>query len=269
MHVIYGANAVKVSNSEMKSNFNSIYAMRQWVHVDELERSRGEGGVVNNRIKSITTDKTVTVNRKGQPEYVVDNHINLVVTSNYWDCVKLDQDDRRSCVLRWEPIAGAVDHRGDQPYWQRYVRWADNGGAAALYQYLLDLDIAWFDPDAWAPATPWKEQVKQATMDDIEIWVKDLWDNADDVLGIQGVGKCLFTSKDLCVLCHGRTEDDITRSQITRMGVALRNVGFKQAAGGAQLRKPGGGPERWWAVRRRDQAWGPEEAVEHLRAVYR
>jgi hypothetical protein len=130
----------------------------------------------------------------------------------------------------------------------------------------LDRDLSKFDPAGWAPNTIQKEQVKQATMSDLEMWVKDLLDNTDEVLGLQTSGKALFTSKDLCVLYYGKSEDDISRRMISGMAPALRNAGFKQVLDGAQIRKPGGGaPERWWIVRQRDTAWTQEMAVRHLR----
>lgn len=274
LHLIYGENAVKIGTDNLKSSFNSLYSMRQFVHIDELERCRDAESAVNNKIKGIVTDITVAVNKKGQPEYTIKNVRNPAITSNYWDCVKLDQDDRRAAVIRWEPKESSdgkvTDHRGDQPYWQKYVHWIENErGAHAIYQFLLDLDISWFDPNAWAPDTPWKSQVKEATMTDVEIWVKDLWENTEEVLGIQNLGKALFTSKELCVLCFNRSPDDITRGMSMNMSAALRNRGFAQAADGGQIRAPGGIPERWWVVRERTKKWSADEAIRHLRMLAR
>jgi hypothetical protein len=268
LHSIYGENAVMIDSTAIRSDFTSLYTERQFVHVDELVRARsaGEDDLVSQRVKSLVTSEQLTVNRKGQPEYKIANHVNLAITSNYWDCIKLDSDDRRACVIRWE---GTFDRRGDQPYWQRYVRWADSpAGAAALYDYLICQDLTGFDPSAWAPATPWKEQVKEATMTEMSMWVKDLYDDPESQMGAAQVGKALFTAKELCVLFYGRAETDIGTSQVRSMAAELRNRGFQQAYGGKPVRRPAGSLERWWCVLQRERRWTLEETQRHLKLIY-
>ena len=160
-HSIYGKNSVTIGKDTIKSSFTSLYSMRQFVQIDELARAKGDEDTVSQKVKALTTQEMVVVNRKGQPEYEIRNHANLVITSNYVDCIKLDQDDRRACVLKW---MNSLDRRGDQRYWMAYSKWADTVGPGALYAWLLEKDISWFDPTAWAMATPWKEIVKEAAM---------------------------------------------------------------------------------------------------------
>ena len=262
MHDIYGVNAVTLDTDSIKSQFTSLYSMRQFVHADELVRARGAEDAVSQRIKALVTQPKLKVNKKGQPEYTIDNHTNLVITSNYWDCVKLDSDDRRACVIRWE---GVVDRRGDQPYWQAIVNWRMRGGSQALYQYLLDYDMAGFNPSAWAPHTSWKEQVKEAGRGPMEGWVHDLSINPEDMLPLVGVDKCLWTAKELGSLYYNKSENDVTKGEAKAIGGALRNANFKQAHDGALIRKPGGEAARFWVVRRRDAEWSQKACVAHLK----
>jgi len=268
LHTIYGENAVLIDSSALRSDFTSLYTQRQFVHADELVRARsaGEDDAVSQRVKMLVTSEKLTVNRKGQPEYKIDNHVNLAITSNYWDCIKLDGDDRRACVVRWD---GTADHRNDQPYWQRYVRWAEQpAGPAALYHYLIEQDIRWFDPAAWAPATAWKEQVKEATMSEMAMWVKDLYEDPESQLSraVQ-VGKALFTAKELCVLFYNRPEVEITTGMVRQMAAELRNRGFQQAYGGKPVRRPNGGLDRWWVVLQREKDWDLDQTARHLKLL--
>lgn len=266
LHLIYGENAVLVDTDALKSSFTSLYAQRQLVHADELVRARGEEDTVSQRIKAMVTQEKITVNRKGQPEYKVDNHINLAITSNYWDCVKLDVDDRRACVVRWGGGDVGVDRRGDQTYWQNYVRWVDGGGAEALYWYLLEKDISGFDPTAWAPATAWKEQVKEASMGPMELWARDLWADPKSVLPLPAVDRAVWTSKELGALYYGKSTQEMSQGESKAIGNVLRNAGFVQANGGKSVKRTKADvPERFWVIQKRDQEWGPQEVNRHLK----
>lgn len=267
LHHIYGDNAVLIGKENILSSFNSVYANKQLIHLDELQRARGDGeDQVTQKVKMLTTGEKMVVNQKGVAEYTVRNVAALAITSNYWDCIKLDADDRRATVIRWDPVgSGGVDRRGDQAYWTRYVRWVEGGGFRAVYQWLLDQDLSEFDPAAWAPETPWKEQVKEATMSEQAVWVKDLWDNPDAVLGLGELSKSVFTAKELCVLCYAKAEADITSGAVRSMGAELRNRGFRQAGDGKAIRRPGGGMERWWVVRMRSGEWTASDVANHLK----
>lgn len=266
LHRVYGDNAVMVDTDALRSTFTSLYSQKQFVHADELVRARGDEDIISQRIKALVTQEKLTVNKKGQPEYKVDNHLNLVITSNYWDCVKLDSDDRRAAVIRWGE--GGVDRRGDQPYWQRYVRWADGLGANALYAWLLEQDLRWFDPTAWAPPTAWKEQVKEAAMGPMESWVHDLWLDPKGVLPLISMDRSVWTAKELSVLYYGMGEADLSPGKIKAMANALRNAGFQQAHGGNLVKRPGTDkPERFWVVQQRDAAWDSKAVVAHLKRL--
>lgn len=252
---VFGDNAVTVSNDQLRSTFNSIYANRQLIHADELKRVRDEGDLVNQRIKLLVTDDKMIVNGKGVPEYRVRNCANLVLTSNYYDCVKLDQDDRRMCVVHWTPTSSDVDRRGDQPYWVRYVKWLEGDGPGALYQFLLEWDCSKFDPFAWAPGTKSKEDVTEASMAPIEIWVKDLWNDPDGMLPLISEGRCLWTANELAVLYYGLGKNELTPGQVKGMQNALRNQGFEQANGGNPLKPNGrdGIQSRFWVIKDRGE----------------
>ena len=272
LHSIYGVNSVIITRDNLKSDFNSIYAMRQLVHVDEIKTNRGAASDnVSQKIKFMISNERVVVNRKGQPEYEVANAANYVITDNFWDCIKLDQDDRRACVIRWDPEeAAGLDRRGDGPYWNRYVKWAEHQGPAALYDFLLHYDLKGFDPAAWAPETKWKQDVKESSMNSLEYFVHQLFDDPDSVIGLfGGVGKALFTARELALLHYQCHDTELTPGKLKALGEAMRNRGFKLANAGKQIRPPGGGnPVTYWVVRRRDERWDDSDTCKrHLKAL--
>lgn len=279
---IYGTNAITIANQNIKSDFNSVYSNKQLIHIDELPRLRGmagdeSGGLVMQKIKMLTTDDKMVVNEKGQPEYSVHNCANLAITSNYHDCIKLDLDDRRSCVLKWEPQSAELDHRGDQPHWIKYVEWMDGAGSAALYDFLLGWDCSGFDPKAWAPSTPWKMDVTESSMDPMDLWARELHEDPELFLPLIGQGRILWTAKELGMLYWGCSESEITHGRSKSLTNALKNAGFVIANGGKPLKPQGreGVQSRFWVIRHSgvsggDKKWQiPTECSKHLKLFFK
>lgn len=268
MHAIYGNNAVKVSNDELKSTFTSLYAARQFIHADELKRTPSASDSVNQKIKGMVTNATMTVNRKGDPEYKIRNVANLAITSNYYDCIKLDEDDRRAAIIRWSPVTEALDMRGMQGYWRPLAAWlTSTAGAAAIYAYLLDRDLTGFDPAAWAPTTVWKEQVIDAARSPIERFAAQLKVEPELHLPPLTDGRVLFTAKELAMYHYGL---EPAKGQIDALANELRNQNFVRANRDKSIKSKGGGVNRYWVVQRADlpiQDWqDPTVCGKHLRA---
>jgi hypothetical protein len=239
--------------------------MRQFVQIDELTRAHRQetDDLVSQTIKKLTTSKTLVVNRKRDPEYTIENHANIVITSNYADCIQLDADDRRATVLKW---TGKLDRRGDQPYWQKYVAWLESDeGPAALFDWLLRQDLRRFDPGAWALETEAKNVVKDLSRSPMESWCLDLLHNPESTLPSQQIGRCLWTAKELSSLYYGEHASDIRPGKVRGMSVTLRNVGFNQANGGRQLRHGVGAPDRFWVIQKRDRKWEQDDCILHLK----
>lgn len=276
LRAIYGDNSIMITEENLRSSFNSVYSRKQLVHVDELPRIRSEdvAGLAMQKIKLLTTSKKITVNTKNQPEYEVTNCANLALTSNYHDCIKLDQDDRRACVIKWTPQSEDVDHRGDQPYWVEYVRWSENEGPAALYQFLLEWDCkaAGFDPHAWAPHTEWKDAITEASMSPMDLWSKDLWRDPEFVLPLIGQGRALWTAKELGMLYWGCAESEVTHGRSKLITNAMKNQGFEQANGGSPLKPQGrdGMQARFWIIRNKEADWSDARTCSsHLKLFFK
>jgi Predicted ATPase len=255
---IYGPNAVIISKRELGADFNSVYAQRQFINVDEMHSDNTQGALaITNKIKMIVTSETMVVNAKGQPEYVVRNCAQLVTTSNYLDSIRLDDDDRRCAVVRF----GDRGVARSQSMWDDYFAWAEGEGAAALYDYLLNVDLEGFDPKGWAPMTEDKGEVTRATRKVDEQWVQSLWEDPDSTLSrVYAKSLCLFTGKQLAADCFAEDPTGVTPGKTNALGIKLHGAGFKKI----EL-KVDGRKVRFWIVRRRDEAWGPEEARKHLK----
>ena len=245
---IYGDNAVKIDSKALISNFNSVYAERQFVQADELKSQHFTADSVNQIIKSIVTDEWVTVNRKNQEEYVVPNVRNFCITSNYIESVKLDEDDRRATVIHWSwEAAGGVDYRGDSDYWTKYSTWVDNGGAAAVFDYLLARDLSKFTPESWAFNTEEKAEVISAGRTGLEGFVWRLKNDTEMELPPLVGARMLFTTKELATMLY--EGKDYSKGQMDMLGRAMKNMGFVHANSGRPLRYKSG-QDRFWVIPR-------------------
>lgn len=246
---IYGNNAVKISSKDLNSNFNSIYAERQFVQADELKSQHFTADAINQLIKGIVTDETVTVNRKNQEEYVIPNVRNFCITSNYIESVKLDDGDRRATVIHWSwEAAKGFDYRKDMAYWNAYSAWAEGAGASAVFAYLLGRDLSNFDPKGWAFDTEEKEDVIAAGRSGLSGFVYRLKHDTEMELPPLCGARMLFSSKELATMHYDGKE--FTKGNTDALARELKNAGFKQANGGKPLRPRAGVQDRYWVIPR-------------------
>lgn len=258
-HRIYGSNSVVIGKDQIGSTFNSIYATRQLVNIDELHGGSGpEAAAIGNRIKMLTTSPTLTVNKKGEPEYEVDNHVNLVTTSNYLDSVKLDDGDRRAAVVQF----GTRDSRLPDTFFREYFQWVENGGAEALYQFLLEWDCSGFDPAGWAPMTEWKEAVTDATRGAMEAWVKDLWDDPDSVLPPLLRSVSVLTPEQLGAAYYPDEQGKNTPGLRNALGKRMQDIGFNKVEV-----KVDGAKKRVWIIRDKERAWSGEDIRKEMSKI--
>jgi hypothetical protein len=215
--------------------------------LDEIHGGNEQGAIsITNRIKLLTTSEELTVNGKGTPEYVIKNHVNLITISNYSDSIKLDEGDRRACVVRF-------DERIGQPWWDSYFKWAEEAGEA-LYDHLLGVDLSGFDPGGHAMMTSWKELVTDATRGAMEKWVRDLWDDPDSVLPSIMAGAKVLTPEQLGAAYYPTEPGKNTPGLRNALGQRMQDHGFVRTA---QV-KVDGVPKRFWIVRDRDSDWSNE-----------
>ena len=239
---IYGRNGVVIGKDQIGSAFNSVYATRQFVNIDELHGGSGADALaITNRIKMLTTSPTLTVNKKGEPEYEVSNHVNLATTSNYLDSVKLDEGDRRACVVQF----GKRDTPMDAGFWDAYWGWIGRG-AASLYGYLLGVSLDGFDAKGHAMATQWKELVTDAARSPMEKWVRDLWDSPDSVLPPLMQGCKVLTPEQVGLAYVEGDSAKNTQGIRNALGQRMQELGFQRT----ELIKVGGRPMRFWVIDR-------------------
>jgi hypothetical protein len=134
---IYGAYASVITQNELESQFNTWASRKLFMVANEVV-SRSELREHKGRLKNYITEDELQINEKLLPLRTEENHMNFVFLSNETQPLALDRTDRRYLVL-WTPPARAPDF-----YTAAYEE-LQNGGAAALYARLMELDLADFN----------------------------------------------------------------------------------------------------------------------------
>jgi hypothetical protein len=91
-------------------------------------------------IKHAVTGTTLTIHPKGFTPYDAPNYLHVIMTSNEDWVVPAGVDERRFAVCTVNE-----SRKGDVDYFKALAKWADNGGIAALLDYLLKYDLNGFN----------------------------------------------------------------------------------------------------------------------------
>ena len=107
---IFGRNAIILGNEEFSTNFNSLYASKLIVCIDE---SFIDKTIIKEKIKRLTTSDSINMEAKGRDTMRMDFFGKLVLSSNTEDnFIKMDDDDNRFFVVR-VPALTADDYIQD------------------------------------------------------------------------------------------------------------------------------------------------------------
>jgi len=118
--------------------FNGVVASRLLIVADEVDLTDKH---VADRLKSIITEPTVNLERKGLEIEPLPNYCRLIFASNHAKVLNAGIRERRYLVL--EPSDAKAQ---DADYFTELWSWIRDGGSAKLLHYLLHVDISDFNP---------------------------------------------------------------------------------------------------------------------------
>jgi len=256
---IYGKNFTEISQMDLHSSFNEWAEGKQFVLGDDVTGSNKRADA--DFLKKLITQKELRVNGKYVPTYVVPDCINYFFTANHPDSFFLEDDDRRFFIH--EIIVNPLP----EEFYKIYDNWIHNeNGAAAIFHYLLNLDLRDFNPSAPAFKTAAKERMIDTVRSELASWVRSLLACPDDVLylGDKKITKDLFCAKELITIYDPTGKTGTTPQGLGR---ELSRAGVQQVLNGRPYRlKNGSLYGRFFAVRNRER-WADadvKEVGEHL-----
>jgi putative DNA primase/helicase len=151
MGMLYGQYAATVGQTQLESNFNAWQSGKLWAVFEEVV-SRDQRYNQVGKIKHLITGKTVRMESKFINGWEESNHMNAVFLSNEILPWPISESDRRMLVM-W-PEATLPEAR------QKAIgRELEQGGVAALYAWLLAIDLGGFDQRTRPPSTVARERL--------------------------------------------------------------------------------------------------------------
>lgn len=233
---IYGKYSSEITDAEIEDDRFDWAENMQFVLADDITASNNRK--LANRLKTMITQKTLKVNQKYVPRYSVPDCINYYFTSNDPDAFYLDDGDRRYFIH--EVMAGKIPVE----FRLKFIAWRESvAGVAALFHYLLNIDLTGFDPQAEAFITHAKTEMIQLTKTDLGTWVADLRSAPDKVFKLKGD---LFTSAELLLMY-----DPMGASKVTANGMAreLKRAGYRSPGRTGSMAVTKLGNVRLYAIR--------------------
>lgn len=105
----------------VESDFNYWSAQKRLAVVNEIYA--GHSSKAYDKLKSMVTDKFITVNKKYQSAYQIENWIHIFACSNSFRALKISDDDRRWFVPR------VTEDKQQAKFWNEFHEWLefDNG----------------------------------------------------------------------------------------------------------------------------------------------
>lgn len=151
MGALYGQYAATVGQTQLESNFNAWQSRKLWAVFEEVV-SRDQRYNQVGKIKHLITGKTVRMESKFINGWEESNHMNAVFLSNEVMPWPISDSDRRFLVM-WPVETLPVERQ------QAIGRELANGGVAALYAWLLAVDLGDFDQRTRPPRTEARERL--------------------------------------------------------------------------------------------------------------
>lgn len=102
IQMIYGENSVMISPEDLMRGFNSIYATKNIIMVDEtvVEKS-----TTVEKLKSLATAKTISISQKFVSEYSIPFYAKIILCTNKEkDFMRIDEEEIRFWVRKIKPV---------------------------------------------------------------------------------------------------------------------------------------------------------------------
>ncbi len=129
------------------SNYNYWAAHKRLAVVHEIYA--GHSSKAYNKLKSIVTDKHISVSKKYQANYMIENWIHILACSNSMRAIQLSMDDRRWFVPK------LTEEKKPISYWTDLNRWlVEEGGLEAIRYYCIEW-VKTNNPVMKGESAPW------------------------------------------------------------------------------------------------------------------
>lgn len=245
MQRVYGRNFIEIGNHQLSAGFNEWAAQRQFVLADEI--AGDEKRTNSDYMKSMITQREITINAKYEKLYTVPDCINYMFTSNHPDSVFVEDADRRYFVheVVGQPLSPA--------FYKAYDAWYRSDAVGALFHSLFTRNLGAFEPHAHAPMTAAKRQLIQTGRSEAGNYIAGLRDGSTELcVGQKPMPWTLWTSAE--IYNSYMRGDPNKRLTLPGLGKELARAGFRKVLNGDNIRTVGKVQSLWAVGPKADEA---------------
>ncbi len=208
MGELYGRYSATVGQTQLEGNFNAWQSGKLWAVFEEVV-SRDQRYNQVGKIKHMITGKTVRMESKFINGWEEANHMNSAFLSNEIMPWPISEDDRRMLVM-W-PLETLPPER------QKAIsRELANGGVAALYGWLLEVELGEFNQRTRPPKTEARQRLVELSRTAWQTFF-NLWRNGELGSGLWG---CCLTSDVYAMFlewCSHNKENSMSHTKFSLM----------------------------------------------------
>ena len=165
-------NVGKVTNSEIRSNFNEWMTDKQIVCLEEIwTTNRNDSRDLVNSLKDNITDEIARIHPKGGKGFQMTNPATYFASSNHLDAVDLAEGDRRWAIAHTK--AGLLNERFAK--WMHVWLQPNTRGPGVLRYIYSRMSLEGFNPYGSVPLSQAKVEVIDLSQTDLERIVQDAW----------------------------------------------------------------------------------------------
>jgi hypothetical protein len=161
---IFGRYFKTLKPKEFLGEFNGVLSDCLVLFLDECVFS-GDKRTAS-ELKCLITEDTHQINNKYLPSTTLENHINVIMATNYAWCAPIEESDRRYFAIELDDKYAGRSTKESTAYFKDII----DVPYQAVYLFLMSLDISGFIPNHY-PVTNLMRTQKIYTMESVTSWV--------------------------------------------------------------------------------------------------
>lgn len=169
---VYGSYGTQcVGLGPIIQRFNSIIDNKLFLTINEVS-SNGDAGFMDKfeKLKALITDQTITIeNKHRDTKQAVPSFLQMIMTTNNQDAVRVEKSDRRYCCIRT-----SSRFKGDHEYFADLVQQCSQDTANHFYTYICDLKSP-VNPRC-IPKTDLRDDMQVLSSSSVERFLHDVQD---------------------------------------------------------------------------------------------
>lgn len=162
------------------SAFNTWQENCRLILADEIYA--GHSFKAYHKLKTLITDRMLTINRKFHSPYPLPNYTHMLASSNSMSALKIPNQDRR-----WL-IPGVTEQKPEREFWEKFYPWLDAGGFSIIkheFEKFIDKHGA-VSTGSHAPDTEQKKRIVEESMSMDEKFAADVLDRLREMYTEKG-----------------------------------------------------------------------------------